>query len=431
MMPGHPIKVLLVGGGGREHALAWKLSSSENCQHIYCAPGNGGTATAAKCSNVEIGVDDFPALIKFAKENQIDLTVVGPDNPLADGIVDEFESAGLRVFGPKKAAARLEWSKAYAKEIMSGLGIPTARFAVAKNYDQGKEIVENNEWARVVKADGLALGKGVFVCDTEVQALEVLSRVFKEKIFGDAGSSVVIEERLTGPEASLFTLCDGKTLRPFIPARDFKRRFDDDQGPNTGGMGSIAPIEFSSRTQEQINSKILQPLQTALHDGTLTYSGVLYIGLMLVKDEPYVIEFNARFGDPETQVLLPLLESDLLSLLWSCTEGTLAEQEIGWEKSSACCVVVSAASYPEQGSRGEEIEVGRLADNSQLFVAGAVYKDSKLLTNGGRVLCITATGSDLQQACAEAYRAVNQVSFKGMAYRKDIGRAAVYSEGVK
>jgi phosphoribosylamine--glycine ligase len=411
--------------------LAWKIASSPSCEHVFCAPGNGGTATTAKCSNVEISVDNFPALIKFAQENQIDLTVVGPDNPLADGIVDQFEAAGLRVFGPRKEAARLEWSKAYAKQIMTRLNIPTARFVVAESYDQGKAIIEN-DWARVIKADGLALGKGVFVCDSEKEALSALNQVFKDKVFGEAGSKAVIEERLNGQEASLFVLCDGKTMLPFIPARDFKRRFEGDKGPNTGGMGSIAPIEFSAYTQEQIELKVLEPLRKALDEGVLAYKGILYIGLMLVGGkDPYVIEFNSRFGDPETQVLLPLLKSDLLPLLWSCTDGTLGEHTIDWEELSACCVVASAASYPEQGSKGQEINIGKLSEDSQLFFAGAIYKDGKLLTNGGRVLCITSTGADLQKACSAAYSAVEQVNFNDMAYRKDIGAIPVYAEGIK
>jgi phosphoribosylamine---glycine ligase len=432
-MPNQPLNVLLIGGGGREHALAWKLSLSPNCKHVFCAPGNGGTATTTNCSNVEIAVDDFSALIKFATQNQVDLTVVGPDNPLAAGIVDEFESAGLRIFGPGKEAARLEWSKAYAKEVMTRLNIPTARFAIAESYEQGRTIVENNDWARVIKADGLALGKGVFVCDNAEAAVAALAQIFQDKIFGESGNKVVIEERLTGEEVSLLTLCDGSTIMPLLPARDFKRRFDGDKGPNTGGMGSIAPIEFSSDTRKQIDLKILMPLRAALVDGSLAYRGVLYIGLMLVEGkDPYVIEFNARFGDPETQVLLPLLKSDLLSLLWSCTEGTLEQQTISWENSCACCVVASATSYPEHGSKGEQISTGKRAENSQVFFAGAVYKDGKLLTNGGRVLCVTATGPNLQQACLAAYDAVALVDFKDMDYRKDIGISSisVYADGV-
>lgn len=439
------LKVLVVGSGGREHALCWKIAQSRSVDKIYCAPGNGGTASTDKTENVDISVMEFAQLSKFSREKQIDLVVIGPDDPLAMGIVDHLSADGLRVFGPDKNAAQMEASKAHAKEFMSAHHLPTARYFVADNFDDAKELVLSHPWARVIKADGLALGKGVFVCedDNTDEAVDALTAIFKENRFGAAGQRVIIEEKLCGEEMSLMVFCDGKRLLPMPAARDHKRRFDADRGPNTGGMGAYAPADLFDRARDDIERQILEPIRKALTSGQLPFKGVLYIGLMLesrppLEDDdkkpsfqPYVLEFNARFGDPETQVVLPLMSSDLVPVLWHTPDGKLDEVTVTWSKQSACCVVACADTYPEKGSKGETIKISQLPDHAMVFQAGTKLDASadgadekKLVTAGGRVLCVTGLGADLDAAVEKAYEGLTEVSFKGMAWRKDIGRRA-------
>jgi phosphoribosylamine--glycine ligase len=429
------VKVLVVGGGGREHALCWKLAKSPRAAKIYCAPGNGGTAKEPKVENVPIAVSDFEALSSFARERKIDLVVIGPDNPLADGIVDYMQGEGLRVFGPVKEAAKLEWSKAHAKVFMQKANLPTCRFMVCHSLEEATRCVKEKPWARVVKADGLALGKGVFVCDTEAEALAALEEIFVKGSFGEAGKQVLLEERLAGEEMSLLYFVDGKNLVAMPCCQDHKRRFDGDRGPNTGGMGAYSPVSLFDSCRDEIEKQITQPLKRALQEGLLDYKGVLYAGLMVVespqegnggvKRTPYVLEFNARFGDPETQVLLPLLQSDLLDILWSCTDETLSEEKVIWSLDAACCVVAVADTYPSISSKGQSIEIGSLPPHVMLFHSGTQQADNALVTNGGRILCATALAADMESARQAAYKALQSISFKGMDWRKDIaGRAA-------
>jgi phosphoribosylamine--glycine ligase len=439
------MKVMVVGGGGREHALCWKIAQSSFVTKVYCAPGNGGTATESKSENVDIQVDDFDALSKFARENQVDLLVIGPDDPLANGIVDHLSADGLRVFGPDKQAAKLESSKAFAKEFMSAQRLPTARYIVADSQESAQDIVTDHPWARVIKVDGLALGKGVFVCDSEQEAQAALTAIFKERRFGDAGNKVIIEEKLTGEEMSLMVFCDGERLLPMPAARDHKRRFDGDKGPNTGGMGAYAPADLYQRARRDIDGQILAPLRRALAARELAFKGVLYIGLMLESKsdipkapdgestgsafQPYVLEFNARFGDPETQAVLPLMTSDLVPVLWQTTESKLDSVPVLWSKQSASCVVACADTYPEKGSQGQAIKISRLPHESLLFHAGTKKADNgSIVTAGGRVFCVTGLGPSMEAAVEKAYEGLSQVSFNGMAYRKDIGRRAAVAK---
>lgn len=427
-------KVLVVGSGGREHALCWKLAQSPKVRRVICAPGNGGTASSigsngssskfAVIENVDIKVTEFERLAKYCKDEQVDLVVIGPDNPLADGIVDFLEDQKVRVFGPKKESAKLEWSKAHAKEFMRKCGLPTAKSVAVNSLEAASEAVSANSWARVVKADGLALGKGVFVCQTKDEALEALELMFGQRKFGDAGDIVVLEETLSGEELSLLVLIDGKTILPLAPSQDHKRRFDGDKGPNTGGMGAYSPVELYDRAFDAINSQVLDPLRNALRDGTLDYRGVLYIGLMVDEKGPKVLEFNARFGDPETQAILPRLESDLFDLLMACTDGTLAEQKAVWSSQSSCCVVACADTYPDASSKGAVITIDE-QPSSVVFVAGAKQENGKLVTDGGRVLSVVGMAPSMEAACERAYEGMKGVHFDGIAFRGDIARRAI------
>ena len=435
MNGGEPVTILVVGGGGREHALCWKLAQSAHCRKILCAPGNAGTAGEGGVTNVPIGAHEFDRLIELCAREKVDLVVVGPDDPLAAGIVDRMEASGLRVFGPTQAQARLEWSKSYAKDFLRDNDIPTARYAVAESIAEAKSIVGSQPWARVIKADGLALGKGVYVCDSRQEALAALQEIFTDRKFGASGNRVVIEERLSGEEISLIILCDGRHLRPLPPCQDHKRRFDGDRGPNTGGMGVYAPVRLYDRCADAVERSILTPLRQALADGRLSFKGVLYIGLMVetVRDEPatrgtsyrpYVLEFNARFGDPETQALLPLMTSDLLPALWACTDGTLDQAEIQWSGGASCCVVAAAGTYPEAPSRGSPIEIGDLPEGTFVFHAGTRTAGGVTVTDGGRVLAVTGTAPSMESARERAYAAFESIDFEGMDYRKDIAARA-------
>jgi phosphoribosylamine---glycine ligase len=441
--------LLVIGSGGREHALCWKLAQSELVQKIYCAPGNGGTAVERKTENVPIAVDDFAALIEFAKANAVSFTIVGPDNPLADGIVDQFQSAGLKIFGPTKAAARLESSKAFGKQFMTKAGIPTPRYAACTAFDEAWDVVKKNTWARVIKADGLALGKGVFVCDSEAECKDALEQIFKAKAFGEAGLTAILEEKIVGEELSLLLFCDGKELVPMPASQDHKRRYEGDKGPNTGGMGVYAPVALFDVHKEEIQKNILAPLTAALRSGEIDFQGIIYAGIIIGASESsptaaagagksksgkppavtaQVLEFNARFGDPETQALMPLLESDLYLILLACADGNLKQADVTWSNRASCCVVAASDSYPASSSKGEKITFGsmpeQISNHVQIFHAGTKLDENGLTTNGGRVLAVTSTAASLPQAREQAYAAMRLVAFKGMDYRADIaGRA--------
>jgi phosphoribosylamine---glycine ligase len=416
-------KVLVIGAGGREHALCWKLAQSDFVAKIYCAPGNAGTANEIKTENVPLSVSDFPNLVDFAKAHQIDLTVVGPDNPLADGIVDIFLDEGLRIFGPSRQAARLEGSKVFAKQFMKFHELPTTRFEVFENARDGLEFCKTNDWARVIKVDGLALGKGVYVCDSLQECETALTEIFTQKRFGESGSKVVIEERLFGPEISLMVMCDGTKMLPLASSQDYKRRFEENKGPNTGGMGVYSPVPIYQDYEARIQAVILDPLEEALRVGDIEYKGLLYLGLMIHEEEPYILEFNARFGDPEAQCLLPRLENDLYLLMEACVEGTLSQYRLSWTDKAGVCVVLTADTYPESGSKDVPIQVDTLPPGVRLFHAGTkLTGDGMLVTNGGRVLNVVALGDTHELAAKHAYQAIERIQFDGMAFRRDIAK---------
>ncbi|HEY9714370.1 MAG TPA: phosphoribosylamine--glycine ligase [Chroococcales cyanobacterium] len=437
-LPEHKLNLLVIGAGGREHALVWKLAQSPAVGSILCAPGNGGTAGASKAKNIAVlnRAEDFAALAETCKSEKIDLVVVGPDNPLAEGIVDYLTAHGIRTFGPTKEQAKLEWSKAHAKRFMKRIGLPTARYAEFDNLDDALNTVREYDWARVIKVDGLALGKGVFVCDSEEEAETALRTIFEDKTFGDAGHKVVIEEKLVGEEISLLMLVDGKTLKVLEPCQDHKRRFDGDRGPNTGGMGAYSPVDAFKDLDAVIEKTIIMPLKRALEEGTLDFKGVLYAGLLIGASEtsgnvgrvrtPYVLEFNARFGDPETQALMPRLDCDLLPLLWACTSGQLSETELKWSADKSCCVVAVADKYPaaSANSKDQPISISALPDRCVLFHAGTRAEAGKVYTNGGRVLSIVALAPSMEAASELAYKGLQSVSFNGLEFRRDIARRA-------
>lgn len=432
-MSGDKINVMVIGSGGREHAICWKLLQSARLAKLYCAPGNGGTATLERTVNIDIPVSDFAAIAKFAKENSVDLIVIGPDNPLADGIVDFLQSQGLRVFGPTQQGALLESSKAFAKEFMVKHHVPTAKFVVAQDHKTALSLLKENPWIRVVKADGLALGKGVFVCESETEVEQALEVMFSERRFGDAAKKVVLEERLQGEEVSLLFFCDGSHITAMPACQDHKRRYDGDRGPNTGGMGVYSPVPLYMNCTAEIEEQVVTPLRQVFADRAFAFKGVIYAGILVVSEQssdgnsvvykPYVLEFNARFGDPETQVIMPLLRSDLLEILWSCTEGTLASTPVQWSDEAACCVVACADTYPESSSSGKEIKISSNSDAAvTIFHAGTKLNSGKLVTAGGRVMAVTALASSSEESVKLAYQSISKIEFDGMDYRKDIGR---------
>ena len=421
------MKVLVVGSGGREHALTWKLAQSPHLDALYCAPGNPGTRTLAR--NVAIAADDVAALRRFAREEQIDLTVVGPEAPLALGITDAFKAEGLRVFGPTQAAAQLESSKIFAKQFMLEAGIPTADAVIFDDLAAAESHVRHHGGPLVVKADGLAAGKGVTVCQNKDEALQAVRQTMQERIFGDAGRRVVLEEFLDGEEASFHVLVDGQNVVPLATSQDHKRAYDGDQGPNTGGMGAYAPAPvISEALQQRVLSDIVMPTVGGMAARSMPYRGVLYVGLMIVEDRPYVIEFNARFGDPETQALLMLLDDDLLPLLDGAARGQLGDARAQFLPAAAVCVVMAAEGYPGAYSRGMPItgiEAATDQPNAWVFHAGTDEQAGHLVTNGGRVLGVTARAGGITEAIAEAYRAVECIQWPGRQFRRDIGRRAL------
>jgi phosphoribosylamine--glycine ligase len=417
------LTVLVIGGGGREHALAWSLTRSPRVAHLYVAPGNAGTATVAQ--NVPIRSDDIAGLRRFALANGVDLTVVGPEGPLAAGIVDDFQAAGLAVFGPRQAAARLESSKVYAKQFMRDHRIPTAAAAAFSEYEAARAYLLGLDRPVVVKAGGLAAGKGVIVCDDVRQADTALRAMLVEGQFGAAADEVLIEERLSGPEVSLLAFCDGRTVVPLVPARDHKRAYDGDQGPNTGGMGAYAPPpELDQALVSEVTRAVLEPVVAGMAARGTPYQGVLYAGLMLTADGPKVLEFNCRFGDPETQAILPLLASDLAEIMLACVEGRLSADLVRYRPGACATVVMAAPGYPGDYPRGAPISglAEAEATGAVVFHAGTTEAGGRVVTDGGRVLTVSATGPDLDAAVARAYQGVAAIEFEGAHSRRDIGR---------
>ncbi|MBN1427010.1 MAG: phosphoribosylamine--glycine ligase [Anaerolineae bacterium] len=425
-------KVLVIGSGGREHALAWALARSSRVERVYVAPGNAGTVWAssdglAESRNVPVSVDDFPGLIALAKTENIALTIVGPEVPLAAGIADAFTEAGLPVFGPSKAAAQLEASKAFAKDFMKKHGIPTGDYRTFTSFEQADKYLSEVSGPVVLKASGLAAGKGVIVLDNLDKLRQALRRMMQDKVFGEAGDTVIIEERLSGPEVSVLAFSDGKTIVPMPPARDHKRAFDNDEGPNTGGMGCYTPVPDVSQAEiDEIKRTILQPTIDGMREQGTPYSGVLYAGLMRTTEGFKVIEFNCRFGDPETQVILPLLESDLFDIAKACAEERLNEIDIRWKKGACATVVLASPGYPDQYPKGLSIsglDKAALHKSVSVFHAGTAIDGNGLpITGGGRVLNVSAVGSDLPEALKRAYNAIEDIHFDGMHFRRDIGK---------
>ena len=418
------MNILVIGSGGREHALFRKLMESPQTDKIYAIPGNPGMGEMT-----DISVSDNAAILRFAKEKEIGLVVVGPEVPLMNGLVDELESAGICAFGPRANAAEIEGSKSFAKDLMKKYGIPTARYEVFTEAEPARAYIRREGAPIVVKADGLAAGKGVIVAMSEQEALDAVNAIMEGNSFGDAGARVVIEEFMEGEEASLLAFTDGKTIRPMISAQDHKRAFDGDQGPNTGGMGTYAPAPVMTPEMiKRATEEILKPTIAAMAKEGRPYSGCLYLGLMITVEEPKVVEFNARFGDPETQVVLPLLDGDLVQIMCACADGTLADVPIHWKDGAAVCVVLAAGGYPAAYEKGNEIH--GIADAEKtgalVFHAGTAAKEGKLVTNGGRVLGVVGMGEDIASAVRSAYAAVEKISFKDAYYRKDIAHRALH-----
>jgi len=421
------MKVLIVGSGGREHALAWKIAQSENCDALFIAPGNAGTASAGK--NLEIASDDIDELARFAKRESIGLTIVGPEAPLVAGIVDRFENERLRVFGPPKRAAQLEGSKVFAKDLMRRHGIPTADYQAFENAEKACEHIEAVGAPLVVKAEGLAAGKGVIICDTEGEATDAVQKIMGEKAFGEAGARVVIEEKLVGEEASILALTDGQTIAPLASSQDHKAIGDGDTGPNTGGMGAYSPAPVvTDEVMEKVVADVLVPTVHAMKKEGCPFKGVLYAGLMIDAGVPKVLEFNVRFGDPETQPILSRLKGDLIDVLVAVCDGTLADCELQWDERAAVCVVMASGGYPGSYEKGKEItgiEAAEAAGDVVVFHAGTALKDGKVVTSGGRVLGVTALGDGIGGAIDAAYAATRKIAFEGANFRSDIGAKAL------
>ena len=416
------MKILVIGSGGREHAIVKKISESKRVSKIYCAPGNGGISDIAEC--VPIKVMEFDKLIDFAKEKQIDLTVVGPDDPLVFGISDAFIKAGLKVFGPTKDGAQIEGSKVFSKELMKKYNIPTARYEVFESYEAALSYIkEENTYPAVIKAEGLALGKGVIIANNLEESEAALKEIMIDKVFGNSGNRVVIEEFLTGPEISVLSFCDGETIVPMVSAQDHKRAYDNDKGPNTGGMGTFSPSRiYTKELQEECMNNIFIPTVNALRQEGIIYKGVIFFGLMSTKNGVKVIEYNARFGDPETQVVLPRLKTDIIDIFEAVCDGTLNNVNVEWEDNACVCVVEASGGYPKKYQTGYEISgLEKTEDNIFVYHAGTKKEDGKYYTSGGRVLGITSKSKDLDTAISDAYNAVKSIGFTDVHYRKDIG----------
>ena len=415
------MKILLIGSGGREHAIAWKIAESPKLSNLYIAPGNPGTAQLGE--NLTVHVTDHPAIIRVCDEKKIDLVVVGPEVPLAAGLADDLTAAGIRVFGPSKAAAQIEASKVFSKNFMQRHGIPTARFATFSKLDNALSFINRIDYPVVIKASGLAAGKGVLLPVNTTEAKASLEAIMLGGAFGDAGNEVVIEERLNGPEVTLLAFSDGVTVKPMVPSQDHKRALDGDQGPNTGGMGAYSPVPVCP--PEMVSELVrvaLQPVIDGLRREECPFIGVLYGGFMLTAEGPRVIEFNCRFGDPEAEVVLPLLESDLLEIAMACTEGTLNEFDVKWKNGAAACVVLASGGYPGKYFTGFPINgLDVIRSNSYVFHAGTKLMDGHIVTAGGRVLCVTGWGADIETGLISAYNQIEAIHFEGMHFRRDIG----------
>ena len=422
------MNIIVIGSGGREHAIIKKLSESKEIDKIYALPGNGGM-TEAECAS--IGAKDIPAVVDFAKTHDIGFAVVAPDDPLVLGMVDELEKVGIPCFGPEKKAAIIEGSKVFSKNLMKKYGIPTAAYETFGTAEEAREYIKTAPMPIVIKADGLALGKGVLICKTRDEAFEALHEIMEDKMFGESGSHVVIEEFLEGPEVSVLSFTDGKTVVPMVSSMDHKRAGNNDTGLNTGGMGTVAPNPYyTPEIAQRCMKEIFLPTVDAMNKEGRTFKGCLYFGLMITKDGPKVIEYNCRFGDPETQVVLPLLDSDLFTIMKAVHDGKLAETEIKWKNEYACCVIKASRGYPQKYETGFEITVPKkLKHNAEVFIAGAKIKDGRLVTSGGRVLGVTATAATLKDAVKNAYEAAEDVKFENEYMRDDIGaRALAYKE---
>ncbi|MBI4746368.1 MAG: phosphoribosylamine--glycine ligase [Deltaproteobacteria bacterium] len=425
------MKVLVVGSGGREHALVWKIANSSRFtthgSRIFCAPGNAGIAQIAEC--VDIKAEDISGLLEFAKKEGIDLTVVGPEGPLTLGIVDDFEKAGLRIFGASKRAAEIEWSKAFSKSLMKKYAIPTAGYEVFTDRERAVSYLKEKGAPIVVKASGLAAGKGVIVATTLNEAVSAVDLIMRDKAFGPAGDELIIEEFLEGEEVSLLAFTDGKTVLPMPSAQDHKRVFDNDEGPNTGGMGVYSPAPVLTKALlDTVMKEIMIPAVKGMASEGRPYKGILYAGLIITGNGPKVLEFNARFGDPETQPLMMRMKTDILEVMEAVIDERLYGIKIEWDDRASVCVVMAAGGYPGDYRKGDEIiglDDAAGMDEVTVFHAGTALKDSKIVTNGGRVLGVTASGSDIREAVKEAYRAVSKITWNGVHYRKDIGRRAI------
>lgn len=419
------MKVLIVGSGGREHAIAWKVSQSKKVDKIYCAPGNAGIAQIAEC--VDIGAMEFDKLVSFAKEKEIDLTIIGMDDPLVGGVVDEFEKAGLRVFGPRKNAAILEGSKAFSKDLMKKYNIPTASYETFDSPSEAMSYLETSDYPVVLKADGLALGKGVLICNTKEEAMEGVKSLMLDKQFGSAGNTIVVEEFMTGREVSVLSFVDGNTIKIMTSAQDHKRAKDGDEGLNTGGMGTFSPSPFYTEEVDEFCKKyIYQATVDAMKLEGREFKGIIFFGLMLTKDGPKVLEYNARFGDPETQVVLPRMKNDIVEVFEACIDGKLDEINLEFEDNAAVCIVLASEGYPVSYEKGYPIsglDKFEGSDSYFVFHAGTKSVDGNIVTNGGRVLGVTAKGKNLKSARANAYEATNWVEFDNKYMRNDIGKA--------
>ena len=419
------MKVLIVGSGGREHAIAWSVAKSPKVDKIYCAPGNAGIAEFAECVNIK--AMEFDKLVAFAKENAIDLTIIGMDDPLVGGVVDAFESEGLRVFGPRKNAAIIEGSKAFSKDLMKKYKIPTAAYENFTDPDEAIKYLETAKMPIVLKADGLALGKGVLICNTLEEAKEGVKTLMLDKQFGDAGNEIVIEEFMTGREVSVLAFCDGKTIKCMTSAQDHKRAKDGDQGLNTGGMGTFSPSPFYNDEVEAFCEKyVYQSTIDAMASEGRPFTGILFTGLMITEDRPKVLEYNARFGDPEAQVVLPRMKNDIIDVMEACIDGKLSDVELEFEDNAAVCVVLASDGYPEKYDKGFEIkglDTFKDKDGYYVFHAGTKFDGDKIVTNGGRVLGVVAKGENLKAARANAYKATEWIDFANKYKRNDIGKA--------
>jgi len=421
------MRILIIGGGGREHAIAWKLAHDSRSPELFCAPGNAGTADIA--TNLPIGADDLPALLEWAGNERPDLTVIGPEAPLCAGIVDELEALGLRAFGPSREAARIEGSKVFAKEVMTAAGVPTARGEVFSRAEDAVRAVRRRGGPLVVKADGLAAGKGVAVCQTAAEAEDAVRRIMSERAFGDAGERILVEECLVGEEASILALVDGRNTLMLASSQDHKRVFNNDEGPNTGGMGAYSPAPVvRPELWPVIRERVFDPTLAELRRRGIAYRGVLYAGLMITDEGPKVLEFNCRLGDPETQVILPRIRGDLLPALEACLDGALTPDHIEWRDESCVCVIMASGGYPGSYRKGYAIEGLREAqriENLVVFHAGTKRTDEGTVTDGGRVLGVTALGPDLRKAVQKAYRGILAVKFDQAQYRTDIAARAL------